>query len=104
MQAVGAVRHSLPSAVFRGRPAKASIGDGGGREEGQPKAQKPTQDTSPGFDPAPPPSSSPLLYLYAEHVVPTARWGTKAPLAGVRVKTNRLACALLAIAFWQLRE
>jgi hypothetical protein len=61
-------------------------------------------ETPPLFDPARPPSSSLLFYLYAERVVPAARRGTKAPLAGVRVDTRRLACVLFAVAFWHLRE
>jgi hypothetical protein len=56
------------------------------------------------FDPALPPSASLLAYLHAEQVAPPARRGTPAPLAAVRVDTARLACALFAIAFWQLRE
>src|SRR5207253_1763883 len=61
-------------------------------------AETHTPDTPPLFDPTLPPSASLLFYLYAERVVPAARWGTKAPLAGLRVDTARLACALFAAA------
>lgn len=66
--------------------------------------ETPTPETPSLFDPTLPPSSSLLFYLYAERVLPAALWGTKAPLAAVRVNTQRLACALFAVAFWQLRE
>jgi len=56
------------------------------------------------FDPALPPSSSLLLYLFAERVLPAVRRGTALPLSGRRVDTMRLACALFAVAFWRLRQ
>ena len=56
------------------------------------------------YNPSLPPSSSLLVYLYAGQVLPTARWGTKAPLGKTRVESAHLACVLFAVAFWQLRE
>ena len=67
-------------------------------------AETPAPGAHPLFDPALPASPSLLFYLHAERLAPTTRWGTKAPLANVRVDNNRLACAILAIAFWHLRE
>lgn len=67
-------------------------------------ADTPASDTLSPFDPTMPPSSSLLFYLFAERVAPAARRGTQAPLAGVHVKTDRLAYALIAVAFWHLRE
>jgi hypothetical protein len=61
-------------------------------------------DAPPPFDPTLPPTSSLLFYLFADRVVPTDRRGTRSPLAGVRVDTQRLACALFAVALWSLRE
>jgi hypothetical protein len=55
-----------------------------------------------------PPST--LIYLFADRVVETiapARWflkGTRVPCKDVEVRTDRLACLLLASAFWTLRE
>src|SRR4051812_39598987 len=66
-------------------------------------AETPTPDPL-LFDPGLPPSSSLLFYLFAERVAPSARRGTRAPLADVRVQSAPLACALFAVAFWQLRE
>jgi hypothetical protein len=63
-----------------------------------------TSETPPPFDPTLPPSASLLLYFHAERVLPATRSGTRLPLSGVRVDTNRLACALLAVAIWHLRE
>lgn len=63
-----------------------------------------TPDRPPLFDPALPPSPSLLFYLFAERRVSISRWGTKTPVAGVRVNTNKLAGALLAVAFWNLRN
>src|SRR2546423_755656 len=63
----------------------------------------PAPDTHAAFDPGLPPSSGLLFYLFADRVAPTARRGTRALLADVRVDTERLAGALFAVAFWQLR-
>lgn len=67
-------------------------------------AGQPVPEGSPAFDPVLPPSSSLLFYLFAEHVVPRALLGTKAPKTETRVNTKDLGRMLLAVAFWQVRE
>lgn len=67
-------------------------------------AEMPAPDAPLVFDPALPPSSSLLCYLFAERMMPKARWGTKAPLSEVHVSTSQLATTLFAVALWYLRE
>jgi hypothetical protein len=56
------------------------------------------------FDPALPPSVPFVFYLFADRLIPAARFGTATPVSTARLKTGQFATMLFGVAFWHLRN